>query len=79
MTELKALSGHARGNAHRCPVVAEPRIGMIRVVCRANYTVSADYSLNMQVGEMVTAGGIVIARKRSHDEAVEGQRYGKNH
>jgi len=48
-------------------VEAGQRIGMIRFGSRVNCEIPADYELQVKVGDMVTAGLTVIARKSEND------------
>ncbi len=50
-------------------VEAGQRIGMIRFGSRVNCEIPVDYDLNVKVGDMVSAGQTVIARKRQSDGA----------
>jgi len=54
-------------------VEAGQRIGMIRFGSRVNCEIPADYDLNVRVGEHVTAGLTVIARKRTDEADSEGR------
>jgi len=47
-------------------------MGMIRFGSRMNCEIPADDDLNVKVGDMVTAGLAVIARKRDNDRNSEG-------
>jgi len=53
-------------------VAAGQRIGMIRFGSRVNCEIPADYELQVKVGDMVTAGLTVIARK-SENNAANGE------
>jgi len=53
-------------------VEAGQRIGMIRFGSRVNCEIPAGYDLNVKVGEHVTAGLTVIARKRMNEDSNEG-------
>ena len=50
-------------------VEAGQRVGMIRFGSRVNCEIPADYALNVKVGEHVTAGATVIARKHGEKGA----------
>ncbi|MDQ6982594.1 MAG: phosphatidylserine decarboxylase family protein [Mariprofundus sp.] len=53
-------------------VEAGQRIGMIRFGSRVNCEIPADYELHVKVGDMVTAGLTVIARKPENEAVSEG-------
>ncbi len=52
-------------------VEAGQRIGMIRFGSRVNCEIPADYELHVKVGDMVTAGSTVIARKSENEGGSE--------
>ncbi|MDX8402789.1 MAG: phosphatidylserine decarboxylase family protein [Mariprofundaceae bacterium] len=52
-------------------VEAGQRIGMIRFGSRVNCEIPNDYTLNVKVGEMVTAGLTVIAQKSDAKEEID--------
>jgi len=67
MSDKQAILGHPRGKLPFAPegdrVEAGQRIGMIRFGSCVNCEIPAGYELDVKVGDAVTAGKTVIAKK----------------